>query len=76
MQNNLSCLKIRGTKAKILGFCGSAWVIERLKEMGFHQGLTVTYLGQAPFWGPQIYRVGVTVVALRQEEAQCAVIEK
>ena len=76
MDRTLSDLTTRGAKAQIQGFCGPHLIIERLKEMGFHQGLGVTYLGQAPFWGPKIFRVGVTVVALRDEEAGCAVIAK
>jgi ferrous iron transport protein A len=49
-------------------------MIERLKEMGLHQGLEVSFVGRAPFRGPLLYRFGNTVLALRLEEASCALI--
>jgi Fe2+ transport system protein FeoA len=76
MEQTLFDLDQSGVRARVLGFCGSPSLIERLKEMGVHQGLFVTYVGQAPFRGPKIFRIGVTVLALREEEAKCAVIEK
>ncbi len=62
-------------KARIEGFHGDSTVVERLKEMGLHQGLEVTPVGRAPFGGPMLFRFGNTVLALRLEEAQCALIQ-
>jgi ferrous iron transport protein A len=62
-------------KARIEGFHGDALLVERLKEMGLHQGLEVTAVGRAPFGGPLLFRFGNTVLALRLEEAQCALIQ-
>lgn len=63
------------SKARIEGFAGDVTVIERLKEMGLHQGLEVQPVGRAPFGGPLLFRFGNTVLALRVEEAQCALIQ-
>lgn len=62
-------------RARIEGFHGDSVLVERLKEMGLHQGLEVTPVGRAPFGGPLLYRFGNTVLALRFEEAQCALIQ-
>ena len=64
------------TWARIEGFTGDPVVIERLKEMGLHQGLEVHSVEQAPFGGPMLFRFGNTVLALRQEEAACTLIQK
>ena len=56
-------------------FCGDQREVERLKEFGFFKGAVVSFLGRAPFGGPQIFQVGSTFVALRQEEAECAILE-
>lgn len=53
---------------------GQAQVIERLREMGLHPGLQVEYAGRAPFKGPQMIRVGATLIALRSEEAACVLL--
>ena len=63
-------------RAHIKGFSGDAICVERLKEMGLHEGLEVQAVGQAPFGGPLLFRFGNTVLALRSEEAKCALIEK
>lgn len=67
--------KNESLRAKVQGFCGDQLVIERLKEMGLHQGLEVQAVGQAPFGGPLLFRFGNTVLALRREEAECTLIE-
>ncbi len=60
--------------ALILGFSGPRLVTDRLQEFGMHSGLMIRYVGRAPFQGPLLYRMGATVVALREEEAQCILI--
>ncbi len=68
--------KISGLKkARIVGFQGSADLAERLQELGLRQGSTVEILGQAPFSGPGLYRIGSIVLALRSEEAACVSIQ-
>lgn len=60
---------------RIQGFSGDPLVIERLKEMGLHQGLELEPVGRAPFGGPLLFRFGSTVLALRTEEAACTLIQ-
>lgn len=73
----LSEFKPRGSfgsavnKCKIVAFNGDHLIIERLKEMGLHQGLEIEFVGQAPLLGPLVYRFGNTVLALRPQEAAC-----
>jgi ferrous iron transport protein A len=62
-------------RARVEGFSGDLTVVERLKEMGLHEGLEIEVVGQAPFGGPMLFRFGNTVLALRVEEAQCALIQ-
>jgi ferrous iron transport protein A len=61
-----------GPKAlQIQSFCGEEKTIERLKELGLHQGLKIVFQSRMPFSGPSLIRFGATVLALRQEEAAC-----
>ncbi len=60
---------------------GSAWVlksiegpavlVERLYEIGFLPGETITLLGKIPFGGPWLLFVRGATVAVRESEAQC-----
>ncbi|PWU16068.1 MAG: ferrous iron transport protein A [Bdellovibrio sp.] len=61
--------------AEVESFAGSPDMIARLRELGIRQGLQVSLIGQAPFWGPKLFRAGLTVLALRQEEASCVFIQ-
>ena len=63
-------------KTIIVGFSGEPLVSERLKEMGLHQGLEIEMIGRAPFGGPILFQFGNTVLALRIEEAECAIIQR
>jgi len=75
-QNHLkSPDKSKPLRARVQGFSGDGTVIERLKEMGIHQGLEIQIVGQAPFGGPLLFRFGNTVLALRSEEAECTLIQ-
>lgn len=79
-QNQSKSSSVQATESKLLrarihGFSGDSTVIERLKEMGLHQGLELQPVGRAPFGGPLLFRFGNTVLALRVEEAQCALIQ-
>ena len=66
---------IQNSKVKIQGFVGDPVIVERLKEMGFYPGLEIELVGRAPFGGPLIFRFGNTVLALRNEEAECAITQ-
>lgn len=61
---------------EIADFQGPAEVLERLQEMGLHCGSRVKLVGQAPFGGPLLFRFGTTVIALRQDEAQCILYKR
>ena len=55
----------------ILTFSGDEALVERLQEVGFRRGDEIELVGRAPFFGPFLYRLGATVIALREEEAHC-----
>ena len=57
-------------EAEIIGFEGDPLLHERLFEMGLALGLTLKVLGRAPFKGPWVVQWNMTMVALRQEEAE------
>lgn len=61
---------------QILGFQGEDTLVQRLKQMGLHEGMSLQYLRRAPMRGPLIYRFGATALALRAEEAQCLILKK
>lgn len=61
--------------ACIHSFSGDALIAERLKEMGIYPGLELQVVGRAPFRGPFLFRFGNTVLALRAEEAVCAIVQ-
>ncbi len=50
---------------------GDQITVERLHEMGFRLGTKMVVLGWAPFRGPILVRYKSTLLALREEEAQC-----
>ena len=62
------------TTARIHGFEGEPSVVQRLQEIGLHHGIQIKFMGQAPFHGPMLFRIGPTVVALREEEARCLIV--
>lgn len=66
----------RGQILKITGFHGAAILQERLHEMGFRQGMLITLLGRSPFRGPLLIKFNTSFMALRIDEAECALIEQ
>lgn len=60
---------------EILDFVGDQAVCERLHEMGLYKGQTITLVGRAPLKGPVLIQFGTSFLALRAEEAQCALIQ-
>lgn len=59
----------------IVDIQGAADLTNRLRELGFHCGCVVQVLGQAPFRGPLVVQLHNSVMALRQGEAACILIE-
>lgn len=63
-----------GQTVEIQGFSGSDLIRERLHEMGLRTGSQLFILGRAPFGGPLLVRFSHSFLALRSEEAQCAIV--
>lgn len=63
-----------GQSLEITGFAGEDVLRERLHEMGLRVGTTLTVLGRAPFGGPLLIRFNTSFLALRSEEAACALV--
>jgi len=72
---SLSSVSRLDQKVMIKDFQGPAQLTERLQELGFCKDEEVVYLGRAPLRGPMIFRIGTTVIALREEEAQCLLVQ-
>ncbi|MEX0300651.1 MAG: ferrous iron transport protein A [Kordiimonas sp.] len=60
-----------GSTGKVSAFeTGDTDMIDRLREMGFAEGLDIELLHQSPFGGdPIAVRIDVMTVALRREQA-------
>lgn len=65
-----------GHVAEITGFVGDTVFRERMHEMGLRIGTQVTILGRAPFGGPLLIRFNTSFLALRNEEAVCALVKR
>ena len=53
---------------------GAELILERLREFGLVPMQPVQVLRRLPFSGPIIVQIGATLVALRQNEADCIVV--
>lgn len=72
---NLHDLAVKtGQSVEITGFAGEDVLRERLHEMGLRVGSVITILGKAPFGGPLLIRFNTSFLALRKEEAVCALV--
>lgn len=69
-----AALKI-GYSVEITEFSGPEIVCERLHEMGLARGMKITILGRAPFGGPLLIRFNTSFLALRSDEAECALVK-
>ena len=67
-------LKAQG-EVTVTDFEGHELIVERLHEMGFHKGCVLKVLGVAPLRGPLLIELNGTVLALRDEESQCLLIQ-
>lgn len=68
-------LKKSHQRASIQKISGDSAIIQRIQEVGLHEGDSLTFVGRAPFGGAFIVRVGSLIVALRKEEALCTQIQ-
>lgn len=68
-------LKLLQDRAIICAFRGDNELVARLQELGLRIGSEVYVIGRAPFRGPLLLRLGTTVIALREEEANCLQVE-
>lgn len=58
-------------EAKILQIEGEPHFQTRLSELGFHAGKDILLVHKIPFGGPYIIQIDDSLIALREEEAQC-----
>lgn len=65
-----------GHVVEIQSLGGEDLLRERLHEMGLRAGTSLTILGRAPFGGPLLVRFKTSFLALRSEEAQCAIVAR
>lgn len=65
----------KGQRAKLIGLQGSSELIKRLLDMGFHLNIEIEFIGRMPFSGPRVIRWGETLLALREEEAKCLILQ-
>lgn len=73
---NLLDPKIKtGKVVEVTGFAGEDIFRERLHEMGIRVGTSLLILGRAPFGGPLLIRFNTSFLALRNEEAACALVK-
>ncbi|MGZ3772159.1 MAG: FeoA family protein [Pseudobdellovibrionaceae bacterium] len=64
-----------GCSVEIKDFSGEDIFRERLHEMGLRVGTILTIVGRAPFGGPLLIRFNTSFLALRNEEARCAIVK-
>jgi ferrous iron transport protein A len=64
-----------GSIVSVTDLAGPELIIERLHELGLRIGTEVMLLGQAPFNGPVLIKFKSTLMALRQEEAECTQVK-
>lgn len=60
----------------VIGMKGDSDIISRLFDLGIYKGVSIEVLGKAPFGGPYLVKAGMTLLALRESEAQCLIIQK
>ena len=72
----LSECRAIGETYRLSALRGPEALTERLRELGLHAGIEVEYAGCAPFSGPQLLRIGATLLALRTEEAACVLLSR
>ena len=60
---------------KIIAFCGSRLLNERLREMGFFEGLEFEVTGRLPLRGPWLLQLENSNFSLRDSEASAIQVE-
>ena len=63
-----------GQTLEIKGFAEEPMMREHLHEMGLRAGLRLKFMGRAPFGGPLLLRFNTSFIAVRNEEAQCILV--
>jgi Fe2+ transport system protein FeoA len=48
---------------------------ERLNELGFRKDSECEFVGRTPLKGPLLFKLGPMVMALRENEAECLLVE-
>ena len=72
---NISDFEAR-TSLEIVEFTGESTVVERLVELGLCKGRSIVLEHKAPFSGPLIVKCGDSILALREEEARCLIVQR
>jgi Fe2+ transport system protein FeoA len=60
-----------GFSGRIAALSGPAFMLERLRELGFVTGEPIALLGRAPLGEPLLVEVRGATIALRRTEAEC-----
>jgi Fe2+ transport system protein FeoA len=60
---------------EVISINGPETLVERLHEIGFYKGCKLIVLGKAPLRGPLLVELNTTVLALRDEESACLLIQ-
>ena len=61
--------------AMVTAVNGGEGLVRRLAEQGIHVGGVLEILGVAPFRGPLLVRTKGAIVAMRQGEATCVMVQ-
>lgn len=75
MENSLRSLKVN-EKARICSISASGEISRRLRDMGLVPGTEVKVVGRAPLKDPVALRLRDFTLTLRNNEADCIMVER
>ena len=75
MENSLRTLCVN-ERAKITSICAQGEMSRRLRDMGLIPGTEVKVIGRAPLKDPVALRLRDFTLTLRNNEADCIMVEK
>lgn len=75
MENSLRSLKVN-EKARIRSLTANGEMSRRLRDMGLVPGTEVMVVGRAPLKDPVALRLRDFILTLRNNEADCIMVEK
>ena len=75
MENSLRSLKIN-EKARISSITANGEMSRRLRDMGLVPGTEIKVIGRAPLKDPVALRLRSLTLTLRNNEADCIMVEK